>query len=161
MNTIILLFAITLVNVVLNTIKSIVTIKSTRLVAAAVNAVTYGFYAMVVKQMVSVDLVWVVTANVVCNFVGVMFSMWLMDKIKTETLWKITAIPELEHLENIKTELINHNVGYVAYEVVTKYGNRIALDIFSYSQKDSHNVREVLNNHGKVKYHIAQVAYEL
>lgn len=48
MNAIILFIVCTAVNVVLSTIKSILTVKGNKWVAAGINALTYGFYSYVI-----------------------------------------------------------------------------------------------------------------
>jgi len=73
--TTIIFFIITLVNVILSTVKSILTVKASRKVAALINAIAYGFYAMVVKQMATVSTSTVVIVTVLCNLIGVYFSM--------------------------------------------------------------------------------------
>lgn len=158
---IIIFFIITLINVVLSTAKSILTIKSSRGTAALINAIAYGFYAMVVKQMATVDLKTVVVITVICNLLGVYFSMWLLDKFKSDVLWKITAIPEVSKLDNVKTKLVEEGLGFNEYQVNTKYGNQKALDIFSQTQEDSKRIKQILKDGGKIKYHISEIGNQL
>lgn len=158
---IVIFFIITLINVMLSTTKSILTIKASRSTAALINAVAYGFYAMVVKQMATVDLTTVVIITVICNLLGVYFSMWILDKFKSDVLWKITAIPEVSKLNDIKEKLIAENLGFNEYQVNTKYGNQKALDIFSQTQKDSKKIKEILHSGGKIKYHISEIGNQL
>lgn len=160
-NTIIIFFIITFINVLLSTTKSILTVKSSRGVAALINAISYGFYAMVVKQMANVSTEIVIIATVICNLIGVYFSMWLLDKFKKAVLWKITVIPEIENFGTIRKELIENNLGFNEYPIITKYGDQMGLDIFSKDQKESKRIKEILNNGGKVKYHILEIGKQL
>lgn len=159
--TITIFFIITLINVVLSTMKSVLTVKASKSVAAIINAISYGFYAMVVKQMATVDLKTVVIITVICNLLGVYFSMWLLDKFKSDVLWKITVIPEVDKLETIKNKLIENDFGFNEYQVNTKYGNQKALDIFSQTQKDSKEIKDILKDGGKIKYHISEIGNQL
>lgn len=159
--TIVIFFIITLINVVLSTVKSILTVKSSRGVATVINAIAYGFYAMVVKQMATVSTEIVIIATVLCNLVGVYFSMWLLDKFKKDVLWKITVVPQMEFIQVIKKELQSAEIGYNEYSLNTKYGNQSALDIFSESQEDSKIVKDILNKNGKMKYHIMEIGKQL
>lgn len=157
-----LFFAIiTLINVVLSTAKSILTVKATRKVASLINAISYGFYAMVVKQMSTVNIETVIIVTVLANLVGVYFSMWVLDKFRKDLFWKITIIPETSSFENIRKELVENKLGFNEYEVNTKYGNQTALDVFSESQESSKKIKEILNRNGNVKYHISEVANHL
>ena len=159
--TITIFFIITLINVILSTVKSILTVKSSRTVATIINAVAYGFYAMVVKQMATVSTEIVIIATVVCNLVGVYFSMWLLDKFKKDVLWKITVIPQTKNFENVRNRLIENGLGFNEYSINTKYGTQMALDIFSESQSESKIIKEILNQNGKVKYHILEITKQL
>ena len=46
----IIFFICSLINVMLSTLKTILTVKASKGVATIINAITYGFYAIVVKQ---------------------------------------------------------------------------------------------------------------
>ena len=159
--TIIIFFIITLINVILSTIKSILTVKASRGIASLINAISYGFYAMVVKQMATVSLEIVIISTVICNLIGVNFSMWLLDKFKKDVLWKITVIPQTKFFENIRAELVLNDLGFNEYPIVTKYGNQMALDIFSNNQNESKKVKEILSENGKMKYHILEISQNL
>ena len=152
---------ITLINVILSTAKSILTVKSSRKVAAWINAISYGFYAMVVKQMSTVSVEVVVIVTVIANLIGVYFSMWLLDKFKKDVFWKITIIPENSAFQNIKKELVENKLGFNEYEVNTKYGDQKALDVFSENQESSKKIKEILKRNGKVKYHISEIGTQL
>lgn len=152
---------ITLINVMLSTAKSILTVKSSRKVAAWINAISYGFYAMVVKQMSTVSVEVVVIVTVIANLIGVYFSMWLLDKFKKDVFWKITIIPENSAFQNIKKELVENKLGFNEYEVNTKYGDQKALDVFSENQESSKKIKEILKRNGRVKYHISEIGTQL
>lgn len=158
---IVMFVIITLINVVLSTTKSILTIKSSRGVATIINAVAYGFYSMVVKQMATVSTEIVVLSTIGCNLIGVYFSMWLLDKFKKDVFWKITAIPEKSTTEEIRSRLIDEKLGFNEYPIDTKYGNRNAFDIFSESQAESKKIKEILKLGGNVKYHVLEIGKQL
>ena len=97
-----------LVNVILSTMKTILTVRSTKVVASVINAVTYGFYAIVVKQLASLDLTVTVIVTIATNLIGVYLSMWLMDKMKKDCLWKISVTTKdksiVKKIENFDIE---------------------------------------------------------
>lgn len=162
MNTaIIIFFIITLVNVILSTVKSILTVKASRKVAALINAIAYGFYAVVVKQMTTVNTGTVVIATVLCNLIGVYFSMWLLEKFKKDVLWKITVIPKIDAADTLKAKLIENGLGFNFYPINTKYGSQIAFDIFSATQEESKIIKGILQEVGMIKYHILEIDKQL
>lgn len=116
---------------------------------------------MVVKQMSTVNLEAVVIVTVVCNLIGVYFSMWLLDKFKKGVFWKVTIIPENSKIKNIKKELVENGLGFNEYPVNTKYGDQTALDVFSEDQQASKKIKEILKRNGNVKYHISEIGNQL
>lgn len=161
MDKAVIMFAtMTLINVILGTAKSILTIKASRVTAAIVNAIAYGFYAMVIKQMVSFDLNIVLTVTILANLIGVYFSMWLLDKFKKDVFWKITVIPENSQFKRVRKELVENGLGFNEYKINTKYGEQMALDIFSANQSTSSKIKKILSE-GKIKYHIQEIGNQL
>ena len=159
--TIIIFFIITLVNVILSTVKSILTVKASRKVAALINAIAYGFYAMVVKQMATVSTSTVVIVTVLCNLIGVYFSMWLLEKFKKDVLWKITVIPKTDATDTLKAKLIENGLGFNFYPINTKYGLQTGFDIFSATQEESKIIKSILQEVGMIKYHIIEIDKQL
>lgn len=87
----ILFLIATAVNVTLSTIRSLVTIKGTKLSAAVINAITYGFYTYIIiltnGDGLSTLAKMLITAG--CNFVCVYLVKWIDEKRTPEKMWKI------------------------------------------------------------------------
>ena len=87
----ILFLIATAINVTLSTIRSLVTIKGTKLSAAVINAITYGFYTYIIiltnGDGLSTLAKMLITA--VCNFVCVYLVKWIDEKRTPEKMWKI------------------------------------------------------------------------
>ena len=158
--TLLVFIGINLINVILSTMKSILTIKSTRLVATLINAIAYGFYSLIVKQMSDFDTTIVVVVTIGTNLIGVYFSMWLLDKLKKDKIWKITVVVFGDDYKEITDALMTNEIGFNNYNLHTKYGQNIALDIFSKSQKDSKLIKDLLADY-EVKYYITELNKQL
>jgi len=154
---IIIFIIVNLINVMLSTMKSILTIKSTRIVASLFNALSYGFYALIIKSMANYDITSVVIITIVANLVGVYSSMWILDKFKKDKLWKVTVIPQKQDTNGLRKNLLSYELGFNEYPIITKYGNTIAFDIFTNSQKESATLKGILSFYENVKYHIAEI----
>lgn len=154
---VIVFFICSFVNVMLSTMKSILTIKSTKNVAAIINAITYGFYAIVVKQLADLDVGVTIVVTILTNLIGVYLSMWFLDKIKKDNLWKITVTTPSENLKKIAKELDVENIGYTYFSVTEKKG---VMDIYSETSKQSAYIREVLQKY-QVKYCITETKLTL
>jgi len=87
-----IIFALcTLLNVVLATIKSVMTIKGTKISAAIWNALSFGLYSYIVILTATADLTTLekVIVTVVCNLIGVYGVKWVEEKMRKDKMWKL------------------------------------------------------------------------
>ena len=157
MVAIIIFTVCSLVNVILSTMKTILTVRSTKVVASVVNAVTYGFYAIVVKQLASLDLTVTVIVTIATNLIGVYLSMWLMDKMKKDCLWKISLTTKDK---SIVKKIENFDIEYTMSPIQYKKETYYSIEIFSKNQKDSAIIKNILNEY-KVKYNVTEITKTL
>ena len=157
MVAIIIFTVCSLVNVILSTMKTILTVRSTKIVASVINAVTYGFYAIVVKQLASLDLTVTVIVTIATNLIGVYLSMWLMDKMKKDCLWKISITTKDK---SIVKKIENFDIEYTMSPIQYKKETYYSIEIFSKNQKDSTIIKNILNEY-KVKYNVTEITKTL
>lgn len=157
MIAIIIFTVCSLVNVILSTMKTILTVRSTKVVASIINAVTYGFYAIVVKQLASLDLTVTVIVTIATNLIGVYLSMWLMDKMKKDCLWKISVTTKDK---SIVKKIENFDIEYTMSPIQYKKETYYSIEIFSKNQKDSTIIKNILNEY-KVKYNVTEITKTL
>lgn len=151
MNLLIIFIALNIVNVILQTIKSIATVKCGKLGAALANAVAYGLYTIVIIYTVCDLPLWekiLIVAS--ANFVGVYVVKIIEQKITKDKLWKVEmAIPYINNSEYIHVLLkdvhgIENNYNTLGKwhifncycmtkeqtekckQIVTKYGGKIS-----------------------------------
>ena len=74
-------FIISLLNVFLHITRSILVIKSNKLIASLANCVCYTFSAVVIKFIAEVDLWIAIAEQATTNFVGCYIAMWFCEKI--------------------------------------------------------------------------------
>ena len=157
MVAIIIFTVCSLVNVILSTMKTILTVRSTKVVASVINAVTYGFYAIVVKQLASLDLTVTVIVTIATNLIGVYLSMWIMDKMKKDCLWKISVTTKDK---SIVKKIENFDIEYTLSPIQYKKETYYSIEIFSKNQKDSTIIKNILNEY-KVKYNVTEITKTL
>ena len=153
MTQIIIFTVCSLVNVILSTMKTILTVRSTKIVASIINAVTYGFYAIVVKQLASLDLTITVIVTIATNLIGVYLSMWIMDKMKKDCLWKISVTTKDK---SIVKKIENFDIEYTMSPIQYKNETYYSIEVFSKNQKDSTIIKNILNEY-KVKYNVTEI----
>ena len=90
--TIIIFTICQFINVALNTIKTIIMHKEEKISSSIINAITYGFYAIIVVMTATALPLWqTVVITIITNLIGVYMSMWLLEKLKKDSLWEIVA----------------------------------------------------------------------
>lgn len=99
MNLLLLFILLNIANVILQTAKSICTVKCGKLVAAFANAIAYGLYTVVIVYTVCDLSLWLkIIVVALANFVGVYVVKAIEQKMEKEKLWKIEmAIPIANH----------------------------------------------------------------
>lgn len=152
MNTILLFALCTAVNVILSTIKSILTVKGGKLSASFINALTYGFYSYVIV-LTSADgmPIWLKMAiTAVCNFVGVYFVKWIEEKARKDRLWKVELTVPTKYTNTIDFDL--HDVPHSYIELSDKH---TLFNFYCATQKESAKVKAIANQY-EAKYFVAE-----
>lgn len=88
----IILFTVcTAINVVLSTIRSIMTVKGSKMSASLTNAICYGFYTWVIVLTSGdgIPLWQKMLITAICNFIGVWIVKAIEEKRTPEKLWKV------------------------------------------------------------------------
>lgn len=104
MNVILLFAILTIVNVIIQTVRSIATIKCGKGVASLVNAVAYGLYTVVVVYTAddSISLIAKVIITAVANLIGVYVVKLIEEKGHKDRLWKIELAVPFEQTDSVK-----------------------------------------------------------
>lgn len=143
-------FLCSLVNVMLSTCKTVLTVKASKGAATLINACTYGFYAIVVKQLASFDLIYTVSITIITNIIGVYASLWILEKFSKDKLWKIEVTIPTQYLEVVDMELaeIPHSYIYIS-------DKHTLFNFYCSTQKESKEVKEIVNRYN-AKYFVAE-----
>lgn len=151
MNLLLIFVALSIVNVVFSTIKSIVTIKSGPWVASIVSALYYGYYNIVLIYTVADFPLWqkvVVTAG--CNLVGVFIVKYGEEKARKDKLWKVELTVPTEYKNAIDFDLRTVPHSYI--ELSDKH---TLFNFYCATQADSAKVKVIANQY-EAKYFVAE-----
>lgn len=141
------------VNVVIQTVKSIATIKCGKVPAAVINAVAYGLYTIVVVYTVCELPLWLkATVVAVANLIGVYVVKVLEEKARKDKLWKIEATILRGHTEELHSLLDRVDIPHNYLENVGKY---TLFNIYCETQKESALAKELLDKY-KAKYFVSE-----
>lgn len=150
MNTILLFALCTAVNVILSTIKSILTVKGGKLSASFINALTYGFYSYVIV-LTSADgmPIWLKMAiTAVCNFIGVYLVKLIEEKARKDRLWKIEfAVSAGYNADSVKLMVTDHDIPCNYFYA----GKWIMFNCYCSTQEQTKAVKEIAHTcNGKI-----------
>lgn len=150
MNLLLLFIILQTVNVIMQTVKSIATVKCGRTVASIVNALTFGLYTVVLVYM-NCDLsLWSkVAITAITNFVGVWIVKFIEEKMRKDKLWLVQATFPIEY----DKYLLEHSEIFgLSYSSIALRDNRhIVYNFYCPTQKESEKAKILVKKY-KGKY---------
>ena len=153
MNLIITFILLNVFNVIIQTIKSLATVKCGKTVAAIVNAVAYGLYTIVTVYMLCDLGLWFKVAVVAgANLIGVYLVKLFEEKSRKDKLWKVEATIPFGEYETVDYNLNLHNLPHNYILLGEKYA---IFNIYCATQKDSEFTRKVLDRYN-AKYFVSE-----
>lgn len=140
-------------NVIIQTVKSIVTIKCNKWVAAIVNAIAYGLYTYIVVLTSSdLDLWFKIIVTAVANLIGVFVVKWFEEKGRKDKLWKVEATVYEPYTESLHDALDKNEIPHNFIENVGKYS---VFNIYCATQNESARVKGLLELY-KAKFFVSE-----
>lgn len=140
-------------NVITQTVKSIATVKCDKVVAAIVNAISYGLYTVVTVYMLcDLPLAWKAFIVAMCNLVGVYAVKALEEKARKDKLWKVEATVSAQYAERLHNEL---SVIKLSHNYIDKIGKYVIFNVYCETQADSIEAKKLLDYY-HAKYFISE-----
>lgn len=153
-NLVIAFFLSQLVNVILSTIKSVLTIKGTRLTAVIISTVSYTINALIVSLIGKVDdIITICIVTAITNIIGVSFSLWLLDKLRKDRLWRYSISVDSDKVDMFKIDLTDNNLKFI--NIGSDWDKMKLIDIFAYSKQESIIVKKLISKY-KAKYTVVE-----
>lgn len=153
LNLLITFIIFNVLNVVIQTIKSIATIKCGKWGAAIINAVAYGLYTYVIIYTMC-DLPMFLKAIIVAlaNLVGVYVVKLVEEKSRKDKLWKIEmSIPNV-NAQRIASIL---NQAEIPFSYIENLGKYTLFNVYCSTQEQSSSVKGIVNKFG-AKYFVSE-----
>jgi len=137
----VLFVVLNIVNVILQTIKSIATVKCNKYVASLVNAVAYGLYTLVLIYTQCNLNIWVKVGVVaLSNLIGVFVVKLIEEKMQKDKLWKIDLTVSKDYEQLVINTLEKLEIPF-AYN---HYGKHTMFNIYCQTQNESAKVAELV-----------------
>ena len=153
MNLLIVFIFANILNVIIQTIKSICTIKCGKGIAAIVNALAYGFYTYIVILMIA-DLPLLTKCLIVgvCNLIGVYIVKWAEERARKDKLWKVELTVRNEEAQKLHEDLSRFNI---PHNYIPNVGKWTIFNVYCATQKESHFTKEIANR-AHAKYFVTE-----
>lgn len=138
------------VNVIIQTVKSIVTVNGGKMSAAIINAVTYAIYTVVVVFMTAegLGILWKAIIIGIANFGGVYVVKLIEEKGRKDKLWKVEATfaHTSDFIDALKVWADVNNISYNYIDIEKYY----VVNFYAPTQKESAKIKNFINLcHGK------------
>lgn len=151
-NLLVVFIILNIFNVIIQTAKSICTVKCGKAIAATVNAVAYGLYTVVtVYMMCELPLLWKAGIVALCNLIGVYVVKFFEEKVRKDKLWKVEVTLKPEHAENVGEMLDKLDIPYNWIDVEKWY----LFNIYCATQKESTMVKNIVDKFN-AKYFVSE-----
>ena len=138
-------------NVVIQTAKSILTIKGNKWVASIANAVAFGLYTVVIVYMVCDLPLWLKVIVVsTANLVGVFVVKLIEEKSRKDKLWKIELTVPTKYAEAVDFD--TKKVPHSKIKLDEKY---TLFNFYCETQKESAIVKGIVEQY-EAKYFVAE-----
>lgn len=153
MKLLMLFIILNIVNVILQTVKAIATVKCGKAVAALVNAVAFGLYTVVIVYTNCELNLWVKVAVVsIANLIGVYVVKYFEEKGRKDKLWKVEATVLRGYTGRLHADLAQNEISHNFLENVGKY---TLFNIYCPTQKESAKAKEIMNKYN-AKYFVSE-----
>ena len=141
-----------ILNVIIQTVKSLVTVKCGKELAAIVNAIAFGLYTVVtVYMMCELPLGTKAFVVALCNLVGVYMVKLFEEKARKDKLWKVEVTLRPQYAEKVGSMLDELDIPYNWIDVEKWY----LFNIYCATQKESSMVKDILGKYN-AKYFVTE-----
>ena len=148
----IIFIILNITNVIIQTIKSLVTVKCGKTAAALINAAAYGLYTYVIVLTVCDLPLWLKAIIVgACNLVGVYVVKLIEERARRDKLWKVEATIPVEIAEKVKHDLRANGLPHNYIDIEKYY----LFNVYCENQEQS-KVAKVILDYYNAKYFVSE-----
>ena len=147
----ILFVILSIVNVILNTIKSIVTVNGGKLSAALINAITFFVYTyVIIYTNCELPMFTKALITAIVNFIGVYAVKWIEEKARKDKLWKVEMTIPTEYANAVDFDLKE-----IPHSYITISPKHTLFNFYCATQSESQKVKDIANQY-EAKYFVAE-----
>lgn len=140
MKLLIFFIILNIINVILQTVKSLVTNKGGKWSAAWGNAIAYGVYTVLLVYMTCDLSLW---AKVIivggCNLVGVFVVKWVEEKMQKDRLWKIEVTFPTQYAYDVDSTM-----SAIPHSFIKLSDKHTLFNFYCATQEESQKVKDIV-----------------
>lgn len=143
------------ITVVACTIKSVVIVKGSKKIASIVTSIYYTVSALVtylIATFTSINLWVIIPTTLLTNLIGVYIGLIMVEKLKKDVLWRISATVRKENYDALIQELVDNDFKFVTFE--TNWNKIRLIDVFTLKREKSRQLGIIFERYD-VKYTIS------
>ena len=134
---------LTIVNVVLQTARTIVTVKGGLFWSSLISSIAFGFYTIMIVWTICDLPMWLkATVTAFANFVGTYFVKYIEMKVRKDRLWMVDVVIYEKNLKYATDYLNEHEIKFSEMPI-SNSGSHV-FHIYSNTKEESSNIRELL-----------------
>ena len=134
---------LTIINVILNTARTIITVKGGMFWSSFISAIAFGFYTVVIIYTVCDLPIWMkATVTAAANFFGTYFVKYIELKVRKDRLWMVDVVIYEKNLTFVKDYLNKRGIQFSEMPI-SNSGSHM-FHIYSNTQDESRNIRDLL-----------------
>ena len=145
---------VNIVNVILQTVRSLATVKCGKGLASLANALAYGFYVFVIV-LTAIDGISIIMKCLIVgltNLVGVFAVKLVEEKLRKDRLWKIEITCKARNTERLHNALTRKEIPHNFIENIGSYS---IFNIYAQTQAESLLIKEIIDKYD-CKYFITE-----
>ena len=143
--------ALSVVNVVFSTVRSIITINGTKTMASVMSGGYFAFYNVMMIYTVADFPMWQkCLITFVCNVIGVWLVKWGEEKVRKDKLWKVEATVPTEYKGAVDLDLRD-----IPHSYIVLSDKHTLFNFYCATQADSKRVKDIIDQYG-AKYFVAE-----
>lgn len=145
-----------IINVIVQTTKSIVTIKCNKYIASGVNAIAYGIYTYII-MLTLCDLPILVKCIITAliNLIGVFIVKSVEEKVEADKLWKIELTIPTQNIQSIDQALVD-----IPHSYIKLSEKHTIFNFYCATQDESSKVKNIANQYN-AKYFICEARQQI
>ena len=134
---------LTVVNVILQTARTIITVKGGVFWSSVISSIAFGFYTIMIVWTICDLPMWMKAAiTAVANFAGTYLVKYVEMKVRKQRLWMVDVVIYKKNLEFAKKFL--NDAGIQFSEMPISNSESHVFHIYSNTQDESRHIRKLL-----------------